>query len=119
MSERPVEMQQTQGRALTILNLLLAMIFFVPAEIVFVALRHAHCGVLPYFLGVPVGLVLGAAMVWLTWQSAKFLWLEFSGRSKRTDNFLAIGALVLHIGSLILGFTSGALVGSILTRLFS
>lgn len=104
---------------MTLFHLLLAIIFFVPAETVLGELKRVHCGVLPYVFGIPAGLALGAAIVWLTFKSGQFLWLRFSGRSKRVDNFLGVGLLVLHICSLILGFTSGAFMGSILAKLFA
>jgi hypothetical protein len=92
------------------------MILEMPSVVIVAGFKRAHCGALPYFLGVPVGLALGAAIAWLTWKSGRFLWLKFNGRSKSADNLLGIGLLILHICSLMVAFASGVFVQSVLTK---
>ena len=108
--------EQRQPRQFTLLDLLLAIAFFMPVIAAEIVLIRSGAGLVRHLLTVPLGIAIGAAIVWIDWKLGSRLWLRTDRYSHRTQNAMGIALLLGDLLSIFAGAALGTRVGSMMIQ---
>jgi heme/copper-type cytochrome/quinol oxidase subunit 3 len=98
---------QEQGPALSLPNLLLMFGFVAPPAALGASIKAAGGGALRYSIGISLGLMAGAIIVYLNWNLWRYLLVRSKTVSARARNSIFLCIFGLHVGWIIVGFMAG------------
>ena len=113
MAEQPAPGQ------VTLLHLLLAIAFFMPVVAAESVLIHSGAGLIQHLLTAPLGIAIGAAIVWADWKLGARVWLRTGPYSHRAQNALGIVLLLGDLLSIFVGVVLGSRIGSLVAQNFT
>ncbi len=116
MSDKYDTEQKAETRHWTLLDLLLAIVFFEPVIAVTVGVEQAGGGALRYGDGVFLACASGTLLVVLNWNFAKMLGLRSAKYSETIQKAIGIAFLALELVWILLVIIVGDQLASLLIR---
>ncbi|HSS99378.1 MAG TPA: hypothetical protein VLK33_20225 [Terriglobales bacterium] len=95
--------KKTHPKQITVMDLILGIAFCMPTVAAVSELKHSGGGISHYLIAIPLGLSLGALIVWVDWKLGKTIWLRYQGYPKRAQDMLAIFWILVDLLWIIIG----------------